>query len=222
VTLTGVVFDFDGLVLDTESPILASWTRLFDDHASAPLTIDEWSRAIGTVGAIDLPALFRSRVPPDLDVDAVHARRRAHRDELLYIEAVRPGITAWTSAAKARAVPLAIASSSSYEWVDGHLRRLGLRDAFEHLACASEDLPAKPDPATYLEACARIGVTPRDALEHEDSPHGVTAARAAGLRVVGVPNSVTKHLDLSSADIVADSLEDFGFDDAVRWFEHPA
>ena len=79
--VSAIVFDFDGLILDTETPIFASWSRVFDEHASTPLTMDEWSSEIGTVGGVDLVALFQSRALTDIDVDELQARRRAHRDE---------------------------------------------------------------------------------------------------------------------------------------------
>jgi HAD superfamily hydrolase (TIGR01509 family) len=215
VTVSAVVFDFDGLILDTETSIFASWSHVFAEHGCAPLTVEEWSAQIGTVGGIDLVALFRSRLGDgvDVDVDALQTRRRAHRDALIEHEVVRPGVPQWIADARARGLPLAVASSSEYEWVDAHLRRLGLRDAFGHLACHGPELAAKPDPATYLDACRALGVAPEHALAIEDSPHGIAAARAAGLRVVAVPNSVTAQLDLSAADLVVESLAEVSLAD---------
>jgi HAD superfamily hydrolase (TIGR01509 family) len=217
VGIAAIVFDFDGLILDTETSILASWTQVFAAHGCSPLTMEEWSAEVGTVGALDLVELFRSRLGDGVhvDIDAMQAKRRAHRDELLAGEVVRPGVHAWIADAGARGIPLAVASSSEYEWVDPHLRRLGLRDAFTHLSCHSERLAAKPDPATYLDACAALDVAPASALAIEDSPHGIAAASAAGMRVVAVPNSVTARLDLSQADIVVGSLAEITLDDVL-------
>jgi HAD superfamily hydrolase (TIGR01509 family) len=215
--IAAIVFDFDGLILDTETSILASWTQAFAEHGCAPLTMEEWSAEIGTVGAIDLVELFRSRLRDgvDVDIDTMQAKRRAYRDELLAREVVRPGVHEWIADAHARDIPLAVASSSEYEWVDLHLQRLGLRDAFRHLACHSAHLAAKPDPATYLDACAALDVAPASALAIEDSPHGIAAAAAAGMRVVAVPNSVTAQLDLSQADVVVGSLAEITLDDVL-------
>jgi beta-phosphoglucomutase-like phosphatase (HAD superfamily) len=109
----------------------------------------------------------------------------------------------------------AIASSSELEWVVSHLDRLGLRDAFASVACHGPELRAKPDPDTYLAACAALGVEPAAALAVEDSPHGIRAARAAGLRVVAVPNDVTARLDLSAADLRLPSLAACTLGDAI-------
>jgi HAD superfamily hydrolase (TIGR01509 family) len=219
VTIRAVVFDFDGLILDTETSIYESWCRAFDEHGCAPLTIDEWAAEVGTVRGLDIIDLLEARADRPVNVDAMQERRRAHRDELLAAERARPGVVAWIDDARARGFGVAIASSSEHEWVEAHLTRLGLRDRFAHLACYSETLPAKPAPDTYLEACARLRVAPGDAIALEDSPHGVDAARAAGLRVVAVPNAVTEHMDLSAADLVISSLAECSLADVLARFD---
>jgi putative hydrolase of the HAD superfamily len=201
-----VVFDFDGLILDTETSIFESWRVAFVAHGCAPPTIEEWAAEVGTVGGLDVVALLESRAAGPVDVDAMQLRRRAYRDDVLAREVARPGVAEWIADAVGRGFGLAIASSSEREWVEPHLRRLGLRDHFAHLACYGSGLAAKPAPDTYLEACARLGVAPAEAIAVEDSPHGIDAARAAGLRVVAVPNPVTEQMDLSAADLVITSL----------------
>jgi HAD superfamily hydrolase (TIGR01509 family) len=213
--IAAVVFDFDGLILDTETSIWTSWRTTFEEHGCAPPTIEEWGAEVGTVGGLDVVALLRSRVAGEIDVDILQARRRAFRDELLAREAARPGVATWIDEASALGLGLAIASSSEYGWVDPHLTRLGLRASFAHVACHGATLRAKPHPDTYLDACTALGVAPRDALAVEDSPHGVAAARAAGLAVVAVPNPVTEQMDLSAADVVLRSLADCSLSDAM-------
>jgi HAD superfamily hydrolase (TIGR01509 family) len=207
-TIKAVVFDFDGLILDTETSIWTAWCAAFEAHGCEPPTIEEWADEVGTVGALDIDGMFRARVGPHIDMQAMHSRRRAHREELLAREVLRPGVDGWLAEAEARGLGIAIASSSAYEWVDGHLCRLAIRDQFGHVACHGPGLAPKPAPDTYLHACAALNVRPNDALAVEDSPHGVSAARAAGLRVVAVPNSVTARMDLTHADLVLASLAD--------------
>jgi HAD superfamily hydrolase (TIGR01509 family) len=206
--IRAVVFDFDGLVLDTEVPVYASWCAAFDAHGAEPPTIDEWSVEIGTAGGLDLEAWLVERATRSVDVDAMHLARRAHRDELLDRETVRAGVEAWIDEAEATGLGVAIASSSPSEWVIEHLDRLALRHRFTHVVTAGGDLRAKPAPDTYLEACARLGVGPGDALAVEDSPNGIAAAKAAGLTCVTVPNAITEVLDLSAADLRLNSLAD--------------
>jgi HAD superfamily hydrolase (TIGR01509 family) len=207
-TIEAVVFDFDGLILDTEGPVFTAWQEEFDAHGCPPLTIEEWAAEIGTTGGLDLVALIRDRATRPFDEDAMHARRRVRRDELLLRETTRPGVRAWLDEADAFGMPLAIASSSPLDWVETHLDRLGLRHRFACLACFGGALAGKPAPDTYVAACAAIGVEPAAALAVEDSPHGVAAAKAAGLFCVAVPHEITERLDLSRADLRLTSLAD--------------
>jgi HAD superfamily hydrolase (TIGR01509 family) len=215
--IQALVFDFDGLILDTEGPVFAAWCAAFEAHGCA-LTLDDWAAEIGTVQRLDLPALLHERATVPVDEDAMHAARRARRDQLLAAEGPRPGVLAWLDDADALGLRVAIASSSEYEWVDSHLRYLALRGRFAHLACYGDELAAKPAPDTYLAACRDLDVDPGDALAIEDSPNGIAAAKAAGLRCVAVPNPITERLDLSAADLLLTSLAERSLGDVMEDF----
>jgi HAD superfamily hydrolase (TIGR01509 family) len=211
-----VVFDFDGLVLDTEAPVYAAWCATFEAHGCTPPTLEEWGAYIGTDSDDrELLQLLVTTASRPVDVDEMHAVRRAHRDALLAAEDVRPGVKAWIDEAIGAGLGIAIASSSPDDWVLGHLDRLGLRMHFGHVMCAGNGRSAKPAPDTYVAACAALGVQPHRALAVEDSAHGVTAAKAAGLLCVAVPNSLTEALDLSAADLRLDLLADCSLQAAV-------
>jgi HAD superfamily hydrolase (TIGR01509 family) len=215
VDIRAVVFDFDGLVLDTETSIYVAWQEVFDAHGCEPLTLEEWAREVGSVRVLDLVGMLHERATRPVDIDAVQAARVARRDELLAVEAVLPGVEAWLDDAQRAGLPVAIASSSEPEWVHGHLTRLGLRDRFGHVSAREEHIPPKPAPDLYLHACDALGVVPHHALAIEDSPNGVAAAKAAGLWCVAVPNGVTRTLDFSAADLVAESLAHTSLADAI-------
>jgi HAD superfamily hydrolase (TIGR01509 family) len=204
--IRAVVFDFDGVILDTEGPIFTVWREVFDAHGCPPLTVQEWSAEIGTVGGLDMITLLQERATRPVDEDAMHEWRRARRNELLAREVTRPGVREWLDEADALGLPLAIASSSPRDWVEPHLERLGLLERFGCVACFSDGIAPKPAPDSYLHACAALGVEPRNALAIEDSPHGVTAAKRAGLWCLAVPHAITAQLDLSHADAVLESL----------------
>jgi HAD superfamily hydrolase (TIGR01509 family) len=206
--IAAIVFDFDGLVLDTETSVYAAWSEAFAAHGCSPLTLDEWAAEVGTAGVLDMEAMMQSRATRTVDVDAMHATRRARRDALLEREQLMPGVEQWLDDARRAGLGIAIASSSQHEWVHGHLTRLGVRDRFGHLSCRDEVVPGKPAPDVYLRACDALRVEPRNALAVEDSPNGVTAAKAAGLHCIAVPNRITTALDFSGADLVVTSLAD--------------
>jgi HAD superfamily hydrolase (TIGR01509 family) len=199
------VFDFDGLILDTEEPVYRSWLELYQEHGE-DLPFDRWVQIVGSSNAAFDPRrhlearLGRSLTPESLD------RRMARRTQLVLEKAVLPGVIELADAALAAGIKLAVASSSGCEWVDGHLRRLGIRERFACLRCRDDVAAVKPSPDLYLAALGCLGVAPEEAVAVEDSPNGVAAAKAAGMWCVAVPNGITGGLDLSRADLVVDSL----------------
>jgi HAD superfamily hydrolase (TIGR01509 family) len=215
-TIRAVVFDFDGLVLDTETSIYAAWSEAFESHGCAPLTLEEWAAEVGTSRGLDLVAMLQERATRAVDVDAMHATRRARRDELLAGEVLMPGVEQWLEDARRAGLAIAIASSSKAEWVHGNLTRLGVRDRFGHVSCRDEDVPPKPAPDVYLRACAALEVAPHEALAVEDSPNGIAAAKRAGLRCIAVPNRITSTLDFSAADLVVGSLAECSLAEALE------
>ena len=213
--IEALVFDFDGLILDTEGPVFHAWREAFEAHGCS-LTMADWAAEVGTSGAIDLVAVLQQRAVRAVDVEAMHTERRVRRDELLANETVRPGVTQWIDRAHALGMPIAVASSSPDDWVHTHLDRLGLRGRFAAIICCGAGIAGKPEPDTYLAATAAIGVKPAHALAIEDSPHGITAAQRAGLRCIAVPNAITKQLDVSHADLHLESLASASLDEVFE------
>jgi HAD superfamily hydrolase (TIGR01509 family) len=202
--IRAVVFDFDGLILDTETSEYETVREVYEAHGVA-LTRDEWVLRIGTQSRPWLDELEEA-VGPLTDREAIRLRRIERHHELIAAETVMPGVTELVEEAAAAGLALGVASSSRETWVGPHLERLGLRHHFECLSCRSETVPAKPAPDVYLRACEHLGVAPAEAIAIEDSPHGVTAAKTAGLWCVAVPNGLTAALDFSAADLVVSSL----------------
>jgi HAD superfamily hydrolase (TIGR01509 family) len=204
--ITGVVFDFDGLILDTEMPSYLSWLEVFE-RFGCELDEDEHAMTIGAhFNRWDL-LVERATVPLPPREEIVAAKNQRHH-ELIGQAVVQPGVVDWLDQAAAAGLPMAIASSSDSSWVRGHLERLGLLDRFASISCCENGVPPKPAPDCYLTACAAIHVAPANALAVEDSANGVHAAKAAGMWCVAVPNPLTRRLDLSAADLQLESLAD--------------
>jgi len=214
-----LVFDFDGLILDTEGSVFDSWRRAWEERG-VELTVEEWAHCIGGVGLFDPIAELEQRSGrPFTDDDA--ARRRAYRDEILARETVLPGIVDHLAAAAERGLPVAIASSSPRAWIAPHLARLELAGHFSSIVCYDADGPLSPKPAPdlYRHATELLGTHPDRTIAYEDSVNGVTAARAAGLRCVAVPGPLTRHLDFSAADLVIDSLASMSLEEVLAALE---
>lgn len=210
--IRAVVFDFDSVILETEESDFIAWREVWAEH-SVELTLEEWTPCIGTVGAsFDPVAELMARTAGAIDPDAVRAAQRERHLSLIARENVARGVIGFLDECDRRSLPKAIASSSDHDWVSGHLRRLGLLGRFDHFACHDGTCPPKPAPDLYLRATRALGVDPHEALAIEDSPHGITAAIAAGLWCVAVPGALTRHLDLDAAHLRFESLEHATFE----------
>ena len=200
------LFDFDGLIVDTELPSRAGWEHVYREHGQE-LPPEKWALMVGTVGGWDPMAHLEDLVGAPLVHDDVHAVRRAHEFALIDDEELRPGVVDYLEEAERRGLKRAIVSSSSRPWIDLHMRRLAPDVRWDAIVTADHDeARAKPRPDLYLEALALVGVDAADAVAFEDSPNGVRAARSAGIFCVAVPNEVTRSLGLDEADLVLESL----------------
>ncbi|MEV0355331.1 HAD-IA family hydrolase [Nocardia sp. NPDC050697] len=206
--LRAVIFDFDGLILDTETPAYTSWQETYTGLGAA-LDRALWAANIGTHGW-DAVRHLEELVGHPVDRAALRAARLARHHALIADEVVRPGVVGWLDEAKALGLAVGLASSSGREWVGQHLERLGLLERFAVLATGDRVPRPKPDPAVYRLALDSLDIDPADAIAVEDSANGVAAAKAAGLRAVAVPNAMTAELDFSRADLVLRSLTDAG------------
>jgi HAD superfamily hydrolase (TIGR01509 family) len=219
VRVRGLLFDFDGLLLDTETPSRRAFEDLYRDHGHE-LPHDRWSTVIGTLGAEFEPYThLEELVGTTLDREQLDARRRAREDELCDLEELRPGIDGYLAEADRRGLIRAIVSSSSRSWIDRHLERLSCSNGWRAIVTADGDPErAKPRPTLYVEALRAIGVGADEAIAFEDSPNGVRAAKTAGLFCVAIPNRATETLALDDADLVLDSLEDISLSDLLARF----
>ncbi|HEY2814641.1 MAG TPA: HAD-IA family hydrolase [Acidimicrobiales bacterium] len=204
--IRALVFDFDGLICDTETSSYETARAIYEEHG-VELTVAQWQDRIGTHGRpwfADLEAA----IGPIPDLDVLAERRRLAHHEQVYAEAAMPGVEQFVADASDAGLLLAVASSSSAGWVMEHLDRLGLLDRFSAISCANEEVPAKPDPGVYRLAIEQLGVAASHAAAFEDSPNGIAAAKAAGLRCIAVPNRLTVDLDLSAADVTVRSFDE--------------
>ena len=202
-----LLFDFDGLILDTETASRAGWQWLYREHGHE-LPPEKWALMVGTVDGWDIWGHLEELVGGPLDRTAWDERRYAHELTLLEAEELRPGIADYLGAAERLGLKRAIVSSASRRWIDMHLARLERAVGWDAIVTADHDPErAKPRPTLYLEALEALGVEPGEAVAFEDSPNGAAAAKAAGIFVVGVPNAVTADYGLDeSADLVVESL----------------
>lgn len=204
-----LLFDFDGLILDTETPEFQVWQAIYREYGQE-LHIEQWGVMVGGFGrgVFDAAAHLVKLVGNGLDPHALRARHKTESDAIVLAQPILPGVMDYLDEARRLGLRLAVASSSPHGWVDAHLTRLGLAPRFDAILC-SEDVPpgrTKPHPDLFLKALQALNVHPAQAIVFEDSPNGIQAARAAGIAVVAVPNPITARLGIDGADLTVPSL----------------
>lgn len=207
--IKALIFDFDGLILDTETPEFHVWQEIYREYG-CELSAETWGQVVGGYGLSDFDAArhLEQLVGRPLDQDALRTRHRLESDLLTAKQPILPGVADYLNDAKQLGLKLAIASSSPHSWVDAHLKRLELFEYFSSIICADEveRVRTKPHPDLFLKTLAALNLNVEESIVFEDSPNGVKAARAAGIFVVAVPNPITAQLELDGADIIIPSL----------------
>ena len=208
-----LLFDFDGLILDTETCTYETVAAIFAEHG-AVLDLAWWHSILGTADHPHWVEVLAAQIGRPLDRETLVAQREERRLAILHELPVCAGVVDLLDEADACGVPAAVVSSSASDWVDGHLARLGLRSRFAEVVTrdhvGGDHRRTKPAPDLYVTAAAALAVEPTRCVVLEDSPNGVAAGRAAGMAVVAVPGPMTTGLDFAAADLVVTSLAEVG------------
>ncbi len=201
-----VLFDFDGVLVDTEWAIYESWRGFFESHGHE-LPLEIYTRCIGSDFATWSPKTHLEDLTGHVfDWHDLDVQRQEQIMARLANTGPMPGVRELLPLLTAAKVPTAVVSSSSHHWVDGWLEKLGLCGHFAATVCRGDAPRIKPAPDLFLEATKRLDVPPNECLVLEDSRNGLDAAKAAGMTVWVVPNRVTEGLDFSAADKILGSL----------------
>jgi HAD superfamily hydrolase (TIGR01509 family) len=215
-TIRALIFDFDGLILDTEGAIFQSWQELYQAHGGY-LPVSAWIGVIGTIAnERDHFELLEEQIGRAVDHAALSPQRYQREMDILQVEAPRPGAVELLEAARHKGLKLGVASSSPHTWVNGHLTRLGLRQYFGVVRSRDDVRAAKPAPDLYLSAAEALGVLPQEVIAIEDSPIGVTAAQAAGMFCLAVPNALTAQMDLRHADLRLETMAGLSLEELMK------
>jgi putative hydrolase of the HAD superfamily len=217
VAIRGLLFDFDGLLIDTETPSRLAYEELYREHGHE-LPLDKWATLVGTIGAeFDPDAHLEQLVGTPLDRERLAERLRARERELCDLEDLRPGIEDYLAEAERLGLKTAIVSSSTRDWIARHLERLDRVNSWDAIVAADGDVErAKPQPTLYLDALDALGLQPHEAVAFEDSLNGIRAAKSAGILCVAVPNPITETFALDEADLLLGSLEELSLGELLE------
>jgi putative hydrolase of the HAD superfamily len=208
--VSAILFDFDGVLVDTEWEIYQAWLGTFRQHGQ-DLPLSLYTRCIGSDFDAWSPKLHLEDLTKlEFDWIRMDERRQVVIRSALAEHGPMDGVVAVLEALQERGVPLAVVSSSSHHWVDGWLEKLGLMDFFQEVVCKGDAPRIKPAPDLFMEAARRLCVLPADCLVIEDSLNGLNAAKSAGMMAWIVPNRVTCGLDFQGADRVFTGFDEVG------------
>ena len=203
--IKAIVFDFDGVIIDTETPLYQSWQEIFKTY-DAHLEISVVTRLIGTAESFDVVQHLEDLTGITFDREKLNAQRRKRYLSLIDDSPLMDGVADYIDAAAGHKIGLGVASSSDRNWLTTHLTARGIIEKFGTVKSRDDVAQAKPAPDLFLAAVEALGVLPEEAIAIEDSANGATAAKNAGLYTVVVPNDMTRDLNFDHADLRLDSL----------------
>ncbi len=214
--MDAIIFDFDGLVLETEQPLYETWRGVYIEHGH-DLPVQDWIAQMGRPAYTENTVAKLNRlVGGSLDTDAVVADYKRRLDEVIARQPVLPGVVEVLRDAEALGLGLAVASGSSRRWVVGHLDRLSLTKRFSHVTTNEDTTAHKPDPAPFLHAAAALDVKPARTMVLEDSENGIASAKAAGMFAVAIPSVLTRPMPFDHADLRLDSLDQMPLAEVIQ------
>jgi beta-phosphoglucomutase family hydrolase len=211
------IFDWDGVVVDSSRAHELSWEQLALAEGRT-LPPDHFKRSFGMRNEQIFPDILR------WTTDGTEIKRLALLKERLYRDIIRkngiapiPGVTEFLDRLRSASVPYAIGSSTPRENIDCVMEMIGLRDRFRVIVAGEDVTHGKPNPEVFLLAASGLGFAPERCVVFEDAHVGIEAARAAGMKVVGV---ATTHpaASLADADRVVQRLDELQLDEIARWF----
>jgi HAD superfamily hydrolase (TIGR01509 family) len=217
--IQALIWDFDGLVIDTEGAIFQSWQELYQNYG-CHLPLEQWIETIGTAEASFDPAVELERqLDRQLDWDRIEPGRAGREKELINQLPPLPGVEDMLYKASAHGLKIGLASCSSCAWITENLTRLGLLHYFDCLITSENVSHSKPDPQVFQAALSALDVSPEQAVVFEDSPNGILAAKRAGICAIAIPCPLTYNLNLDQADLRLASLADISFEALLESIE---
>jgi|SRR5690625_1168566 len=213
--IKGIIFDFDGLIFDTETHHYNVLNDIFIDHGST-LPLTKWQEQIGTHTDFSPYVYLEEQLKLKLDHKVLKDTFEENLHAKLSAEKARSGVEEYLKSASKLDLKIGLASSSNYQWVSTHLKNLGLFDYFQCIKTSDDVETVKPDPSLYVEAAKCLQLNVQECLVFEDSANGSLAAKRAGMSCVIVPNEVTEAMDFCEVDYRIRSMSEISLENIIK------
>lgn len=216
--IKGIIFDFDGLIFDTETHQYRILQKMFSEYGSElPLAL--WQNEVGTDSGFSPFHYMEQQIGKPVEHALLEEQYEKKFLSTLSQEKARDGVEDYLQMAQEMDLKIGLASSSSYRWVSGHLKNLELFDYFQCIRTSDHVEKVKPDPALYIQAAQGLDLHPENCLVFEDSAHGAMAAKRAGMGCVIVPNKITSTMDFCKVEHRLDSMADMPLKDLLEYVD---
>jgi len=212
--IKALIFDFDGLIIDTEIPDYLSWAEIYTEYG-AELHRDKWSSLVGGSGVFDPHQILEDHIGHELDREELRTRRKLRCIELCEDQPILPGVIDMIQEASERKFHLGIASNSNGAWVNMHLKRLDLFDYFDMVVTRDQVTLGKPDPEMFMKSLDSFGISANEAIAFDDSHTGSLGAKRAGIYTIAIPNEMTHAHDFSHCDQIITAMDTLDMDTMI-------
>jgi putative hydrolase of the HAD superfamily len=213
--IRAVIFDFDGLIIDTETPWFESYKEVYSQYG-VELPLEIWAKCIGTSFHVFDPHVYvEEKANCIIDRDVIKKETKDLYTYFMKNQVVRPGVLDYLSEAKEMGLKIGLASSSSRYWVDSYLNQFELKDYFEIIHTSDDVSKVKPDPELYVKTINSLQVKGNEVIAFEDSLNGSMAAKGAGAYCVVVPNNVTQFMKFVNYDMRMSSMDQISLKEVI-------
>ncbi|WP_232311301.1 HAD family hydrolase [Robertmurraya korlensis] len=214
ILIKAVVFDFDGLIIDTETVWFESFKEILGAYdVEFPLEI--FTPCVGTHGTI-IDQYIEEKLGKKVSVEEVRRRvRECHRNKIINIDA-RDGVRDYLKQAKELDLRIGLASSSRKEWIHEFLKKLDILHYFDVIKSSDDVKMIKPDPELYIQCTDALNVRSNEVVAFEDSNNGAKAANDAGIACVIVPNPITEGIIFDNYDLRIESMANHSLKDVLN------
>lgn len=216
-----VIFDMDGVMVDSELAHSAAYSRVLREYGVEPVMNEHGTYNIAGLTLKETWEIFKKRHSIDEDTDVLMNKKRLAFSEEIEKSGIQalPGLLDLLKDLSEHNVKIAVATSANTARVNLVLERLKIKTSFSVMVTADDVQKGKPDPEVYIKAALKLGLTSDECVVIEDAEEGVKAGVAAKMRVVAVPNVHTKKMDFSSATKIVPSLKELDYNKLNALFD---